>query len=244
MTSGPEFYDENDVFYRYMQRRQLPNNPNDTIEGPAFMEVLGDFEDSAVLDLGCGDGRFGVDLLVGGCKSYTGIEASQRMVAIAKKQLEPLGGVVEQCFIQDWTYPPQMFDLVISRLALHYVGDIPSLFGHVYTTLKSEGRFIFSVEHPVITSHNGSADMSAVRNNWIVDDYFSSGERQVNWMGSSVVKFHRTIEDYFTALQKAQFVVESLREPEPQRINISDEELYRRRKRIPLFLLLSARRDK
>jgi SAM-dependent methyltransferase len=243
MTSGPDFYDENDVFNRYMQRRQLPDNPNDTIEGPIFMEVLGDFKDTDVLDLGCGDGRFGIELLSGGCKSYIGIEASRRMVALAQEQLAPLGGVVEQCFIQDWNYPDRTFDLVLSRLSLHYVGDITSLFEHVYATLKPKGRFIFSVEHPVITSHNGSAMQSAVRSNWIVDDYFSTGERDVKWMGSSVVKFHRTIEDYFTALQKAQFSVETLREPGPQRDNISDDALYTRRKRIPLFLLFSAQRD-
>ena len=96
MTSGPEFYDEIDVFNHYMHRRQLPDNPNDTIEGPAFMEVLGDFTNAAILDLGCGDGRFGVELLMGGCKSYTGIEASQRMSVLAQKQLGPLGGVVEK----------------------------------------------------------------------------------------------------------------------------------------------------
>ena len=62
MTSGADFYDEAAVFDNYTQRRQRPDNPNDTIEKPIFMEMLGDFGDKTLLDLGCGDGAFGVEL--------------------------------------------------------------------------------------------------------------------------------------------------------------------------------------
>jgi hypothetical protein len=62
-------------------------------------------------------------------------------------------------------------------------------------------------------------------------------------MGGQVIKYHRTIEDYFTGLQRAGFVVESLREAEPQQEWFTeDEETYQRRKRIPLFLILAARK--
>lgn len=242
MTSGPDFYDEEDVFGRYMQGRQRPDNPNDTIEGPAFMQVLDHFQQKDILDLGCGDGRFGVELLAGGCRSYTGVEASTRMVNAARERLETAGGVVHHAAIEDWTYPKQTFDLVISRLALHYVNDIAHLFQLIHRALKPGGRFIFSVEHPVLTSHNGAATPSGVRYHWIVDDYFVTGVRDVTWMGSRVNKYHRTIEDYFTCLQQAQFAVERLLEPRPHPELFTDDQLYARRLRIPLFLLMAARR--
>ncbi len=61
-------------------------------------------------------------------------------------------------------------------------------------------------------------------------------------MGSAVIKFHRTVEDYFTALQSAGFTVEQLRESRPRRENFTDPDLYDRRTRIPLFLFLAARK--
>lgn len=243
MTSGPNFYDEDDVFKRYIQRRTFNDSPNDTIEGPAFLDVLGDYTGLDILDLGCGDGRFGVELLGGGCQSYTGLEASERMFDLAQKQLTPLGGVSHHHTIEDWTYPEQAFDLVISRLVIHYINDIDSLFEQIYRSLKPHGRLIFSVEHPILTSHNESLEISGKRSNWIVDNYFSTGARNVKWMGSEVIKYHRTIEDYIRTLQINTFTLEHFREPAPDIKNFSDTDLYARRMRIPLFLLLSASRD-
>jgi hypothetical protein len=57
-----------------------------------------------------------------------------------------------------------------------------------------------------------------------------------------VRKYHRTVEDYFRALQEAGFVVEQLRESRPQREQFAEEQTYERRRRIPLFLFLAGRR--
>jgi len=62
------------------------------------------------------------------------------------------------------------------------------------------------------------------------------------WLGGHVIKYHRTVEAYFGGLQNAGFVVESVRESQPQRQQFSQEETYRRRQRIPLFLFFAARK--
>lgn len=242
MTRGPEFYDEEAVFTRYTQRRQRPDNPNDTIEKPVFMALLGDVQGKAVLDLGSGDGQFGVELLTLGCQSYTGVEASQRMVDLAQTMLVPAGGVLHHAAIEDWAYPQSAYDTVVSRLVFHYLEDVTTIFRQVHQALKSGGEFIFSVEHPVLTSDNSAATASGLRLNWTVDNYFVTGRRDVDWMGSQVIKFHRTIENYVMALQQTGFVLEQLREPGPQRAYIANDALYQRRSRIPLFLMLKARR--
>lgn len=61
-------------------------------------------------------------------------------------------------------------------------------------------------------------------------------------MGGNVRKYHRTLEDYFRIIQSASFTVERLREGQPQRENFLTDETYQRRKRIPLFLIMSLRR--
>ncbi|MEC5179665.1 hypothetical protein RCH07_001004 [Arthrobacter sp. CG_A4] len=60
-------------------------------------------------------------------------------------------------------------------------------------------------------------------------------------MGDTVTWFHRTIEQYVGALTGAGFTLTALREcePEPGRSGGDEGELERRR-RVPLFLLLSA----
>jgi hypothetical protein len=82
-----------------------------------------------------------------------------------------------------------------------------------------------------------------LRQNWTVDDYFNTGPRVTNWMGRDVIKHHRTVEDYFCAVQSSGLVVEALREARPLRAHFTDEALYNRRKRIPLFLIMAARKQ-
>lgn len=55
-----------------------------------------------------------------------------------------------------------------------------------------------------------------------------------------VIKYHRTIEDYFTGLRRAGFSVDAVRESRPQRDLFADLETYQRRMRIPLMLFFSA----
>jgi SAM-dependent methyltransferase len=200
---------------------------------------MGDVAGKSILDLGCGDARFGAELLSSEHRTsdYTGIEGSDNMFRAAVENVKGQNAQIEQAFMEDWTYPPNQYDLVISRLAIHYVEDADLLFHNVHNTLKENGRFIFSVEHPVITS---TLQPSGMRTNWIVDQYFVEGYREQKWLGGSVKKMHRSIESYYMALQKAGFQVEHLRESNPQRQYFVNEETYLRRQRIPLFMFLSA----
>lgn len=44
-----------------------------------------------------------------------------------------------------------------------------------------------------------------MRQEWIVDRYFDVGQRVTHWLGDQVVKYHRTVEEYFLGLQTAGF---------------------------------------
>ena len=239
---GPDFYDDDQVFATYMRHRQRDESPNDTLEKPDLLDLIGSAVGLRVLDLGCGDAQIGKELLAGGSQAYLGVEPSQNMIGAAREMLAGTGGEAVQATIEAWEYPSEAFDLVISRLALHYVEDIDATFERVFRTLVPGGRFVFSVEHPVLTSCDRAyaPGPGARRQDWIVDEYHVSGRRVTNWMGQDVVKFHHTIEQYFRALGQAGFLVDGLREGCPRRELFVREEEYRRRLRIPLMLLLSA----
>ncbi|MBY0115781.1 class I SAM-dependent methyltransferase [Paenibacillus sp. FSL L8-0435] len=238
---GSDFYDNEANFEKYMERRKWQENANDTLEKPVMLELIGDVAGKNILDLGCGDARFAAELLSMESEgaTYTGIEGSVNMIQAANESVNGLNARIEQAFMEDWTYPAGAYDLVISRLAVHYIEDLESLFRNIYNTLKENGAFVFSVEHPVITS---TLQPSGTRTDWVVDQYFVEGYREQQWLGGSVKKMHRSIESYYMALQRAGFHVEHLRESAPQRAYFVNEETYLRRQRIPLFLFLGARK--
>ena len=206
------------------------------------MDVLGQVKGKDILDMGCGDGVFGNELLGMEAKSYLGIESSAKMVQLAQKNLKGKSARVTQSLIEDWTYPKESYDLVVSRLALHYVNDLKKTFENVYSSLRPEGRFVFSLLHPVITSSDKSRKDGGRRKDWAVDNYFSPGSRQVFFMGKKIEQYHRTLEDIYQFLQQAKFTIETLRESKPARDNFSDLVLFERRLRIPLFLFFSAKK--
>ncbi len=238
-SPGPQFYDDDAVFATYMQHRQSPDNPNDTLEKPVMRELLGTVDGKRILDLGCGDAAIGRELLDQGAAAYTGVEGSAKMVTVATQTLAGTPGQVMEHTIEDWSYPRAAIDLVIARLVLHYVADLPALCSQVFGTLVPGGRFVFSVEHPVITSCDRGWPTGSLRQDWIVDDYFDTGLRVTSWLGGRVQKYHRTVEDYFMTLQRSGFSIEHLRESCPQREHFQDEQTYARRRRIPLFLFLT-----
>jgi SAM-dependent methyltransferase len=153
-----------------------------------------------------------------------------------------LPGSVQQARIEDFDAPSRSLDLVVSRLALHYVDDVGAVLRRVFAALATGGRLVFSVEHPIITSSDQASRRGGPRQAWVVDDYFVTGRRETDWPGSRVVKFHRTVEDFVRLIQSAGFRLETLREPGPNRERFTDADELSRRQRIPLFLLLSANR--
>lgn len=236
---GASVYDQKDFFSNYMKRRERKDSPNNAIEGPIIYELIGDPQDKSILDLGCGDASFGKDLLNQGARFYTGIEGSKQMVDSANRNISEQNGKIQHNTMESYSYPTNEFDLVTSRFAIHYVSNISELFENVYKTLKDNGKFVLSVQHPLTTSSFISKETGDRRGNWIVDDYFIEGERKEPWIDQTVVKYHRTIEQYFKSLTLSGFNVVDLREGTPKREHFISHEEFERRQRIPVVLAFS-----
>ncbi|WP_327084939.1 class I SAM-dependent methyltransferase [Nonomuraea sp. NBC_01738] len=240
-TRGGAFYDAPGRAGLYLGHRHGGvDSPNVVMEEPAFLDELGALPGLRVLDLGCGDAAVGRTLLDGGCASYLGLDGSAEMVAAAAERLAGTAGRVERADIEDFSAPDGSFDLVISRMALHYVADLGAALSACARALAPGGRVLFTVAHPVITSHDARPE--GRRTSWLVDDYFRPGPRERDWLGAAVTWHHRTIEEQVAALTGAGFALTALREcaPRPERFHGNQAELARRR-RVPLFLLLAGR---
>ncbi|HXB64771.1 MAG TPA: methyltransferase domain-containing protein [Solirubrobacteraceae bacterium] len=239
---GSTFYDDPECFDRYQRHRAWSLSPNAVMEGPAFFEELGPVAGLRVLDLGCGDAQVGRELLHAGVTRYLGIDGSEMMVDAARRMLAGTAGEVLRCGIEDLAEPEGSFEAVLSRMALHYIADLGAVLRVCYRCLVPGGRIVLTVVHPVITSHDARDSHTAPRQSWVVDDYFLAGPREQQWLGARTVWYHRTVEDYVSALLGAGFTLSGLRECAPRRERFDDDAEFQRRLRIPLVLLLAGAR--
>ncbi|MBA2173722.1 class I SAM-dependent methyltransferase [Halobacillus locisalis] len=240
---GASAYDQERFFESFLARRNRSESPNNIIEKPVLLELLDPVVGKRVVDLGCGDGLFGCDLKERGASYYEGVEGSRNMVQKAEGNLGESNVAIVHTPIEEWQSRKESFDIVVSRMVFHYIENLPLVFRKVYESMKEGGQFVFSVQHPVLTSSMESAAKSGKRSSWLVDDYFRSGERQEPWLEEEVTKYHRTMEQYFQLIKQAGFAVEDLRECEPRREYFKKDEEYDRRQRIPLFLLFACRKS-
>lgn len=239
-TKGQDFYDQAGVFEQYVQHRDRIDNPNAVIEGPIIEELIGDPSGMGVLDLGCGYGDMGQYLVDRGVNFYTGIDPSTKMIKAAKKRLSADGLTFKTDSVESFDWTKKSYDLVIARLVFHYLEDLGVIINQIYEALKTKGVLIFSVEHPVMTAMMGKQAAGNKKESWKVAQYFEAGPRSHQWMGGTVIKYHRTIATYFQLLTTAGFTVTHLREGEPAAIHFQQASEYERRKNLPRYLIFRA----
>jgi len=242
--NGPDFYDNAEVFGAYQATREGADDLNALIEAPAVRAFTGDVSGLDVLELGCGDARYGKELLLNGARSYTGLDGSERMASRARDELREFQrGAVTHRRLEEWRSAPGQYDLVVSRMTLHYLEDLKSVLKEVYKTLRPEGRLVVSVEHPVVTCHYRDNPQGGIPSSWIVTEYFVDGPRTCEWLGSEVTKFHRTIQQWLTDLRRAGFTLLDLDEGEIGLRNVQGESragAEEPRRLVPMYLTLLA----
>lgn len=102
MKADYNLFDDSQISEIFWAMRHRPDSLNESLEKPVIGELVGDVVGMDILDLGCGDALFGVELLAAGCRSYLGIDAATQMVQMAEENLAGTSGRVEQARIEDW----------------------------------------------------------------------------------------------------------------------------------------------
>ena len=217
MDMGANVFDNPHFFAKYIELRDSPASHNELLEKPSMYSLLPDLHGLRVLDLGCGYGDFCGFAAASGALSVTGIDMSTRMLDLAR-QRNCAGHTEYICAdIEQWTFPRGSFDLVFSSLTLHYVSDLDRLLGNVRSALVSDGRFLLSVEHPIMTAQEQGWELTAEGEKaaWRLTQYGMEGQRIVEWLGCRVRKFHRKTETYIHALDRCGFYLLAAKEPQP-----------------------------
>lgn len=195
-----------------------------------------------ILDLGCGYGWRCAFAAQQGAVRALGIDLSGKMIEEAKKRNAEKQIEYRICGIEEYEYPENTWDCVVSNLALHYIDKIENVFQNVYKTLKPGGIFLFNIEHPVFTAGVGQDWIyteTGKPQHWPVDNYFMPGERNTHFLGCEVVKQHHTLTQILMGLLKNGFALEAVEEAEPSE-EMMDIPGMKDELRRPMMLLVKA----
>lgn len=209
-------YDDEKFFAGFRALHDDESGLNAAIENPAVQSLLPGLRGARLLDLGSGFGDFCREAIARGAQSVTGVEISEKMLVEARHRT-PMSEVrYVQSAIEDFQIERDSYDVIVSRLALHYVRDYALVISSIAAGLKPGGSLVFSVEHPVCTAlcRGWHVNERGEEDFWPVDDYGTEGARQQRWFVDGVIKYHRTIQTYVDGVLDSGLVLERLLEPQ------------------------------
>ena len=239
-------YDNETFFEGYRKIRDNEVNANKLFEIPTLLSLLPDLRGRKVLDLGCGFGEHCKYFMEAGADHVTGIDISEKMLALAKqKRAHPKITYIHMP-MEDIARLNGKFDVVVSSLAFHYVEDFPGVVKNIYQLLDGGGMLVFSQENPLCTCHSGGDRWTRDENGEKVylnlADYGIEGERECVWFVDHVIKYHRTFATIVNTLIDAGFVIEKMIEPLPDADMLKAYPEYRDLLHKPDFLLIRAKK--
>jgi SAM-dependent methyltransferase len=162
----------------------------------------------ATLDLGCGEGRFARALAAEGHR-VTGVDVAPELIELARRA-DP-GGAYAVADAEELPFDEGAFDLVVAFNVLSCVGNLEQAVAEAARVLAAGGRLCASVVHPLYTSGRREGD------GWLVERYAEErlhtervrrGEAELTF-----ANVHRPLAAYTSALERAGFLIEALREP-------------------------------
>ncbi len=237
-------YDDQEFFAAYAEMGRSKFGLKAAGEWHQLQPLFPELQGKKVLDLGCGYGwhcRYAAQM---GASEILGIDSSEKMIAKAAADNSDVQIRYEVCSIEEYNYPENFYDLVVSNLVLHYLEDLDSVYQNVYRTLKSGGCFLFNIEHPTFTAgvnEDWIYDENGNPQYWAIDNYYYPGKRETKFLGKQVVKQHHTLTQILNPLIKCGFQMEAIEEAMPP-ADMMDIPGMRDEMRRPMMLLVKVKK--
>lgn len=213
-------------------QRNEPVLLSDFTARPFLLEWCGDIQGQTVLDLGCGEGYVARKLLEKGAGRIHGRDVSAEMIENARSATSAedqeriefsVGDATDLSGVGDGTY-----NLVIAVFLFNYLDrrQTHAAMTEIHRVLKPGGRFIFAVPHPSLAFLRAEEEPF----------YFSKGDHgyfsgrdalfegkiwRRDGHGVRVRCIHKTLDDYFAALNAAGF--QSM--PELKELHVTEKHL-------------------
>lgn len=239
-------YDNEDFFDRYAMMPRSKEGLSAAGEWHQLKPLFPSLQEKSVLDLGCGYGWHCKFAEEQGASRILGIDLSRKMIEEAYNRNSGAKINYRVCGIEEYEYPENEWDCVVSNLALHYMEDLEIIFQKVFRTLKSKGIFLFNIEHPVFTSGTGQDWLYSEDGKiqcWPIDNYFIPGKRHTKFLDCDVIKYHHTLTQILMGLLHSGFSLKAVEEAEPPKEMMSIPGMKDEVRR-PMMLLVKAVAEK
>ena len=223
------------------------------VEKPMMISMLPNIEGKRILLLGCGTAEESTLLSEYNPKKITGIDISEKSIAIAKKSYPNCNFYVGDML--NLPFKENEFDFIFSSLAISHVADKDKVFKELYRVLDNGGELLFSVGHPMRfatkkidynnTSYNVIGFEAGSDGTHVLGKYMSHA-KQVNYFKDNEVleEFIAPPSYYFEILISNSFVVENFKESrcidECRKV---DEAYYNRFHELPQFMAFLAKKQ-
>ena len=123
-------------------------NKTRDLEAKALRQSVSIFENSDVLEIGCGTGK-NTEWLVSKAKRLVAADFSAEMIAKAKAKIAANNVEFRQFDLRDeWDFSENEFDLITCSLALEHIENIDFVFGQANRVLRPGGLFYIGELHP------------------------------------------------------------------------------------------------
>lgn len=200
---------------------------------PLMFEIVGDFKDKIIIELGCGNGYLASKLVERQPARIIMADISKyNLQYAAKKCQDPRVSFLEQDATETWKIETASVDIVYSNMMLNEIENIKTPIREAFRVLKDDGVFVFSVTHPAWDLFMYAQEKAGAPSGKIKElgGYFRRGFAQYLMGGDNktnpklkgkygkefaVEHYQRPVSDYFNQLAEARFVVKRLLEPEP-----------------------------
>mmetsp|Transcript_37576 Transcript_37576/g.42938 ORF Transcript_37576/g.42938 Transcript_37576/m.42938 type:complete len:295 (+) Transcript_37576:139-1023(+) len=211
--------------------RTEPRCLSDFTGRPVVFEMLAsEVKGKIILDVGCGEGYCARKIVEMGASKVIGLDISEEMISNAKEtskgddrfqffsanSLNLLQGLKENMKID---HPVESVDVAMAVFMFNYMttNEMETVINQVYSALKTDGVFVFSVPHPsMIYCHDPDAIFRLESEG---KGYFSSRNKKllghistIDGTKLNIMSVHKTLTDYIRAIQKAGFVIEQIEE--------------------------------
>jgi SAM-dependent methyltransferase len=204
------------------------------------LKLLGHVDGRRILDLGCGRGASAVALARAGARVIA-VDEDAANVASTRDRAEREDVKVE---IHHGPLPELAFvradtiDAAVSVYGLAAVDDLDRVFRQVHRVLKPERPIVFSLPHPAFTMLDPAGGEPVLRRSWW-------DASPVTWPAAGGRgESHRphTLGGLFASLGRANFRVDALADPEPDRASCPEDSWSDAMRWVPPTLIVRARK--
>ncbi len=221
---------------------------------PAVLELLAPQTGEKILDIGAGQGVL-VPHIAGSGAAYVGVEASPRLLQIARKRHGHTGRFIQGDASQLQRLPglhEGMFDAAVFLLSIQDMDPLPSILESVAWVLRGGGRLVLLMTHPCfrVPRQSGWGWQEERKMQYRrIDRYLTPlsvpmkaypGQQQ-----GTTLSFHRPLQEYVNCLAECGLLLDQMKEIATYKVvsggqharaeNLAQQE-------IPLFLGLRARK--